>query len=227
VAPCRRRVGLVFQDSQLFPHLSVKRNLLYGYKRLPRRQRRFQLDTIVELLAIERLLSIRPGGLSGGEKQRVALGRALLASPELLLLDEPLAALDNGLKGQIPPFLKRIKDELAMPMVYVSHAIDEILQLTDQLVVIETGRILRAGGFIDVVKDERILRMAGTLGLENVLEVTFRGSDVTAGYTLAHYGDGRRLFIPLSQHALGETGYVAVRANDIALAKQPVHGTSI
>jgi molybdate transport system ATP-binding protein len=133
----QRRIALVFQDAQLFPHLSVKSNLLYGYRLLKSNQQRFQLDTIINLLEVGSLLDKKPYALSGGEKQRVGLGRALLSSPRLLLLDEPLASLDERLKQQILPFLLRTRDELGLPMLYVSHSIKEINYLTDHVVSID------------------------------------------------------------------------------------------
>lgn len=132
--PHQRHIATVFQDGRLFPHLSVKNNLLYGYKLVPETHRQLHLDEVVELLALKTLLSNQPYQLSGGESQRVALGRALLMSPKFLLLDEPLASLDNHLKQQILPFLKRIKDEIHIPMIYVSHDMAEIQYLTDEII---------------------------------------------------------------------------------------------
>lgn len=216
----------MFQDGQLFPHLSVKNNLLYGYCLVPRNQRRFKLDQIVNLLEIQSLLSRYPRNLSGGEKQRVALGRALLTSPRLLLLDEPLASLDEGLKGQILPFLKRIAMETHIPMIYVSHAIGEILQLTDQMVVIKSGRILGQGSFLKVMKDEKILDLAKLSGLENVMTVEVVGHARELGLTVAKLNH-QILNLPFSSIPEGEKTFVSVRPEDIALAIQPVTGTSI
>ncbi len=141
VPPWQRHFGLVFQDGQLFPHLSVRDNLLYGYKRLSPAQRRFELQAVVELLEIGALLARRPAQLSGGERQRVALGRALLYSPRLLLLDEPLSSLDERLKQQILPFLLRVKTETAIPMVYVSHAQAEVDYLADRVLTMADGQL--------------------------------------------------------------------------------------
>lgn len=142
--PEQRHIGYVFQDAQLFPHLSVESNLLYGFRHLRQEERRFQLDEIVALLEIGHLLGRRPRLLSGGEKQRVALGRALLYSPRLLLLDEPLSSLDSARKQQILPFLLRIRDELHMPMLYVSHVPEEIAYLTESVWQIREGRLAPA-----------------------------------------------------------------------------------
>lgn len=129
----QRRIGLVFQDAQLFPHKNVKQNLLFGFKHIQPQQRQFELDYIIELLKLEHLIERMPIKLSGGEKQRVALGRALLYSPQLLLLDEPLSALDAAHKAEIIPFFQRVKQELGIPMLYVSHDKSEIEQLTHEI----------------------------------------------------------------------------------------------
>lgn len=129
----QRRIGLVFQDAQLFPHKNVKQNLLFGFKHIQPQQRQFEVDYIIELLKLEHLIERMPIKLSGGEKQRVALGRALLYSPQLLLLDEPLSALDAVHKAEIIPFFQRVKQELGIPMLYVSHDKSEIEQLTHEI----------------------------------------------------------------------------------------------
>lgn len=141
VPPWRRHFGLVFQDGQLFPHLSVRQNLLYGWQRLRPEERRFELDPVAQLLEIEPLLERRPAQLSGGERSRVALGRALLYSPRLLLMDEPLSALDDRLKEQILPFLKRVRDETRIPMLYVSHSRAEVDYLAERVLRIEDGQL--------------------------------------------------------------------------------------
>lgn len=133
LTPQKRHVGMVFQDAQLFPHKNVMQNLLFGYKRIPKSNQKFEKEYIIELLKLEYLLERMPVKLSGGEKQRVALGRALLYSPELLLFDEPLSALDRLHKTEIIPFFQKIKDEINIPMLYVSHDISEIKQLTETI----------------------------------------------------------------------------------------------
>ncbi|HTO57898.1 MAG TPA: molybdenum ABC transporter ATP-binding protein [Pseudomonadales bacterium] len=142
----QRHFGLVFQDGQLFPHLSVRSNLLYGYRHLAPNERRFELETVTKLLEIDPLLRRRPAHLSGGERQRVALGRALLYSPRLLLMDEPLSSLDERLKQQILPFLKRVKEETRIPMIYVSHSRAEVDYLADRVLLMNEGRLGHAAG---------------------------------------------------------------------------------
>ena len=142
IPPYKRRVGLVFQDGQLFPHMSVHNNLLYGYRNIAPEQRQFELTEVVQLLEIETLLERKANALSGGEKQRVALGRAILYSPSLLLLDEPLSSLDERLKNQILPFFLRIKTECKIPMIYVTHSPREIDFLTDTHLTMSEGRLV-------------------------------------------------------------------------------------
>ncbi|MFO1431981.1 MAG: molybdenum ABC transporter ATP-binding protein [Candidatus Competibacteraceae bacterium] len=221
VPPQRRRIGIVFQDSRLFPHLTVRHNLLYGFKLLSPAQRRFSLPQIVDLLEIGPLLKRRPRYLSGGEQQRVALGRALLASPRLLLLDEPLASLDGGLKRQILPFLRRVRDELRLPMLYVSHALNEILALTSHLVVIDSGRIVGQGALPDLIQQDAMLPLARSLGLENVLEIEVLRHDPALGCTTVRY-DHHELYLPLSDLPVGTRTFAALRATDIALARRPI-----
>jgi molybdate transport system ATP-binding protein len=141
IPPHQRRVGLVFQDGQLLPHISVHNNLLYGYRNIAPEQRHFELTEVVKLLEIEHLLTRKANALSGGEKQRVALGRAVLYSPSLLLLDEPLSSLDERLKNQILPFFLRIKSECKIPMIYVTHSPREIDFLADTQLTMSDGQL--------------------------------------------------------------------------------------
>jgi molybdate transport system ATP-binding protein len=142
VPPHRRRIGYVFQDGRLFPHLSVRRNLAYGRWFTPRTEHWASLDEVIALLGIGHLLDRAPATLSGGEKQRVAIGRALLASPRLLLMDEPLASLDEARKSETLPYIERLRDELAIPIVYVSHSLAEVERLTRHVVRLDGGRVV-------------------------------------------------------------------------------------
>src|SRR6187551_2159874 len=141
-----RRIGVVFQDARLFPHLSVRGNLDYGSRRVPREVSRFvSFDDVVSLFGLSGMLDRRPHELSGGEKQRVAFGRALLSQPRLLLLDEPLVSLDLARCEEVLPYLERLRDALAIPIVYVSHQFDEVLRLATRVVLLDAGRVLADG----------------------------------------------------------------------------------
>jgi molybdate transport system ATP-binding protein len=146
VPPHRRRIGYVFQEGRLFPHLSVRQNLDYGRRMSGRSRDAGEFERIAALLGITHLLHRRPRMLSGGERQRVAIGRALLMRPRLLLLDEPLASLDAGHKGEILPYLMRLRDEAAIPMVYVSHSAGELRQIATAVVRLDHGRVAAVGG---------------------------------------------------------------------------------
>jgi molybdate transport system ATP-binding protein len=141
----QRRIGYVFQDGRLLPHLSVRANLNFGLRLTPAERRYIAFDAVVDLLGIGHLLERRPAKLSGGEKQRVAIGRALLTSPELLLMDEPLASLDGPRKSEVLPFIRRLSREFRVPIIYVTHALEEILNIADHLVVLENGRVTVSG----------------------------------------------------------------------------------
>lgn len=141
----QRPLAYVFQETSLFPHLSVRRNLNYGYRRIPEEQRRIAFDQAVEWLGLGRLLDRMPAKLSGGERQRVAIARALLTSPRLLLMDEPLSALDQNSKRDILPYLERLHDTLDIPVIYVSHTISEVARLADHIVLLDNGRVLAQG----------------------------------------------------------------------------------
>jgi molybdate transport system ATP-binding protein len=146
VPPPRRRIGYVFQEGRLFPHLSVRHNLDYGRRMNGLPRDRAAMERIVTMLEIEHLLSRRPGRLSGGERQRVAVGRALLMKPALLLLDEPLASLDAARKREILPYLERLRDEAKVPMVYVSHQAAEVRRIVKSVVKLDGGRVVATGG---------------------------------------------------------------------------------
>lgn len=151
IPPHRRRIGMVFQDAQLFPHLSVESNLRYGWWFTPRGERRITFNQVVDVLGIGHILGRSTGALSGGEKQRVAIGRALLTSPRLLLMDEPLASLDTARKLEILPFIECLRDEFSIPIVYVSHAVEEVARLATSIVKMQDGRVTRVGTPSDVL----------------------------------------------------------------------------
>jgi molybdate transport system ATP-binding protein len=161
VPPSRRHVGYVFQDARLFPHMSVRDNLLFGWRRAGTKAGPDEIAHIIALLGLDRLLDRRPRNLSGGEKQRVALGRALLSSPEVLLLDEPLASLDAQRRAEILPYLERLRDEARIPLLFVSHALDEVSRLADQIVVVRNGRVTLQGSVFDILTRLELPDIAG------------------------------------------------------------------
>ena len=218
--PEKRRIGHVFQDDLLFPHLTVRQNLLYGYRLLSPLDQQFQPAPIIDLLELGPLLDRPPNLLSGGERQRVALGRAILTSPRLLILDEPLAALDQGLKDRIMPYLRHIRSDLGIPMIYVSHAIGEILQLTGQVIVLNRGQVLAHGDFFSIAHHPEILPLLEAHGFENVLPV-----QVTAHNRVLY--NNQTLHIPPCDRAPGTHIFIGIRANDIILCRQKPQGLSI
>jgi molybdate transport system ATP-binding protein len=226
LAPEKRRIGYVFQDDLLFPHLDVETNLRYGHDLLPAAQRRFAPDQIVDLLQLSPLLKRSIRRLSGGERQRIALGRALLSSPQLLLMDEPLASLDQGLKSRIIPYLRHIRREFDIPILYVSHSVAEILELTGQVIVLEKGQVLAHGDFFKIASQPGVLPLIEEHGFENVLPVEIIASDPSAGFSRARCGE-QEIKIPFSTQPIGSQLFIGLRADDIILSRKEPEGLSI
>jgi molybdate transport system ATP-binding protein len=213
----QRRVGYVFQDGRLFPHLTVRANLRYGYELAARHERPIEFDKVVALLGLEALLERRPANLSGGEKQRVAIGRALLASPRLLLMDEPLAALDHARKSEVLHYIARLHREISVPIVYVSHSVEEVVQLAETVVLMADGRVV-ASGPVAQVMGRADLRARGA-GFEGGTVIEARVSARDDAYDLATLDfDGGELKVPGVTAAVGEALRVRIRARDIAIA---------
>ena len=227
--PHRRPIGYVFQEASLFDHLSVQGNLEYGQKRSGRRGRgsgqRGGLAEVAELLDITPLLSRRPATLSGGERQRVAIARALLAAPRLLLMDEPLAALDLGRKREILPYLQRLHDELEIPVVYVTHSPDEVARLADHLVLFARGRVLASGALGEVLpRLDLPTALADRAGV--VVEAAVRRYD--GHYGLLELGfPGGQVQVPHGLVPLGSRMRLQVRARDVSLARSRPVDSSI
>ena len=224
--PEARRLGYVFQQDLLFPHLTVDDNLRFGYDLLAAKERRFEPERIAELLEIGPLLGRRPRNLSGGERQRVALGRALLASPRLLLMDEPLASLDQGLKSRIIPYLRHVRSDLGIPILYVSHSAAEILELTNQVIVLDRGRVVAHGDFFRIASDPRVLPLVDEFGFENVLPVEIVAGDAATGVCRASCAD-QELRIPWCDRPPGTRLFVGLRADDVILTRVPPEGLSV
>jgi len=225
VPPHRRALGYVFQEANLFPHLTVKGNLQYGYKRLPESERRLAFDQVTELLGVETLLERQVTHLSGGERQRVAIARALLTSPSLLLMDEPLAALDINSKTEIYPFLDRLNQELAIPILYVSHSPDEVARLADHLVLMESGKIL-ASGPIGKMLTRMDLPLAHNTDAESIIEAEVSGHDNDFQLTQLTFAGGQ--FTVAGTHLnLGNTVRLRILARDVSLTLEHQKDTSI
>ena len=221
----RRPLGYVFQDAQLFAHLNVLRNLRYGEARVPVAERRIALDSVVQLLGLGDLLARMPLGLSGGERQRVAIGRALLTSPQWLLLDEPLAALDQARKNEFLPYLERLHDELDMPVLYVSHAADEVARLADHVVLLQAGRAVAAGPLTETLaRLDLPLHLGDEAGVVLQAQVVERDS---TWHLLRVAFDGGSLWLGDGGQALGQRVRVRVLARDVSIALAPVTGSSI
>lgn len=221
--PHKRRLGCVFQDGRLFPHLSVRANLTYGRRFNPRGSGPSP-EEVSELLGIGELLGRRPGALSGGEKQRVAIGRALLSRPRMLLMDEPLAALDAARKGEILPYLERLRDQTGIPILYVSHSVAEIARLATTVVVIEAGRVARTGRAERVLSDPDMVRQLGVREAGAVLPVRIARHHPD-GLTELEFSGGR-LFLPRMDEVPGMPIRVRVLAHDVILSRVAPQGLS-
>lgn len=227
VPPHKRALGYVFQEPSLFPHLSVRANLEFGLKRIPRPQRRVDMAQATELLGIGHLLERHPQHLSGGERQRIGIARALLTSPRLLLMDEPLAALDSERKSEILPYLERLHDELDIPVLYVSHAQDEVARLADHIVLLSDGKALASGPI-----GETLARLDLPLALGDDAGVVINGSvsaydDHYHLLTLQLPDSAQHLSVAHAPLALGKALRVKVQARDVSLSLQAGEHSSI
>jgi molybdate transport system ATP-binding protein len=222
----RRRVGLVFQDAQLFPHLSVKQNLLFGRWFAPRAERTIGFEPVVGTLGIGHLLKRKTALLSGGEKQRVAIGRALLASPAILLLDEPLASLDAERKFEILPLIESLRDEFRVPIVYVSHAVEEVARLASRVVVLDHGRVIAIGPVEDVFGPGLSLAGTSRFARSSVIVGRLSGTDAEYGLIGISHPAGMIWVTGWAGPNAGEAR-VVIRATDIALSKTPQSNLSV
>ncbi|ALR76052.1 molybdenum ABC transporter ATP-binding protein ModC [[Enterobacter] lignolyticus] len=222
LSPDKRRVGYVFQDARLFPHYRVRGNLRYGMAK----SMAGQFDKLVALLGIEPLLDRLPGSLSGGEKQRVAIGRALLTAPELLLLDEPLASLDIPRKRELLPYLQRLAREINVPMLYVSHALDEILHLADNVLVLEAGNVKAFGPLEEVWGSSVMHPWLPQDQQSSILKVTVLEHHPHYAMTALALGD-QHLWVNKLDKPAQSPVRVRIQASDVSLVLQPPVQTSI
>ena len=226
VPPERRRFGYVFQEGRLFPHMTVRGNLLYGARGQPPADRQRRLDHAVALLSLDGLLKRRPSDLSGGEKQRVAIGRALLTQPRMLLMDEPLAALDPGLKGDILPYIERLRDAEGIPIVYVTHTIEEIVRLADTLVLMSEGKVAAVGPVDELMNRLDLRPLTGRYEAGAVLTATVAEHDRTHRLTGLAFPGGT-LLVPALEAAVGTQIRLRIRARDVSLALEAPKDISI
>ena len=225
VPPRRRRIGYVFQEGRLFPHLTVRQNLLYGRWFAPRGGGAGDVEHVVDLLGLGALLGRRPANLSGGEKQRVAIGRALLSRPRLLVMDEPLASLDEARKAEILPYVERLRDEGAVPIVYVSHAIAEVTRLATTMVVLSEGRVAAVGPTEAIMGRLDLFPLTGRAEAGAILATRVAEHDLSFGLTTLRAAAGR-LRVPRLDLPLGSTLRVRIRARDVMIALSPPVGLS-
>jgi molybdate transport system ATP-binding protein len=226
LAPEARRVGYVFQDALLFPHMDVAANLAYGERLTPARDRFVERDRMIELLDLRRLLDRRPLDLSGGERQRVAIGRALLASPSVLLMDEPLASLDAPRKAEILAYIELLRDEIRLPIVYVSHALEEVTRLADHLVLMSEGRVAAEGNVAEVLSRRDLGPLTGRFEAGAVIEARVAAIDETFGLSTLAFPGGE-LIVPNIDALPGEPVRARVRARDVSLATRRPEGISV
>ena len=220
----RRALGYVFQEANLFAHLSVRGNLQFGLQRTGSRARLFELEPVTDLLGIRGLLERSPASLSGGERQRVAIARALLASPRVLLMDEPLAALDFGRKQEIMPYLERLRDTLSIPVLYVSHALDEVARLADHLVLLEGGKLVASGPLNETLtRADLPAVLASEAGV--VLDTVLAGHEPDDLSRLEF--EGGTLLVGRRPETIGSRLRCRILARDVSLARARPDATSV
>jgi len=224
--PEKRRIGYVFQESRLFPHMTVKGNLTYGMNFTAPRERFVEFDHIVSLLGVDHLLDRRPGSLSGGERQRIAIGRALLSSPRMLLMDEPLASLDATRKNEILPFIERLRDEVKLPIVYVSHDLNEVIRLADTMVLLSDGGVAAIGPVEDLTSRLDLYPLTGRYEAGAALATKVAGHDSEFNLTFLEFSGGR-FTVPKIDLPIGAPLRLRVRARDVSLSLEKHTNTSI
>jgi len=225
--PHQRPIGYVFQEANLFPHLSVRDNILFGARRAERANpdQYFNLDDVIALLGLGAMIDRSPAALSGGERQRAAMARALMSQPRLLLLDEPLSALDRSSKEYIFPYLETLHDTLSIPSLYVSHEISELERLADTLVLLEKGRVIASGPLSDLQANPSLPLMRAP---EAAVTLTGQVSQIDEDYGLLHLAvDGGALIIPARKAAIGEARRLRIKASDVSFARARPEQTSI
>ena len=218
--PEKRRFGYVFQEGLLFPHLTVQKNIFYGHNGTPRIGQQIDVHRVIDILEIGDLLKRFPHQLSGGQRQRVALARALAICPRMLLMDEPLAALDPGLKHRILPYLHHIKEAFDIPILYVTHSISEAMALADEAFLLDEGRVTAQGEPHRLLTSPSALPIAQMTGVENILSLPVIVCDQVRGVTELEIGS-QKLLVPYIEIEVGKPMQVGIRAEDIIVSLEP------
>ncbi|MEQ8391922.1 MAG: molybdenum ABC transporter ATP-binding protein [Thalassospira sp.] len=221
----KRRVGYVFQDARLFPHKTVRDNLYFGARRNSHKLARDEQDAIIDMLGLAPLLDRRPNKLSGGEKQRVALGRALLANPDILLLDEPLSALDHARKEEILPHFEWLRDHRKLPILYVTHSIDEVARLADNMVVIDNGKTLASGSVFEMLGRSDLPPLAGQFDTGTVLAARIASRDPKGEVSFLDCA-GQRIVVPYLGRRANKDVRLHIRARDVMISRTPPNDIS-
>jgi len=214
----KRHIGFVFQDHRLFPHLTVRQNLTYGMEAKKSGPRNLSFEDVVTCLDIEPLLLRKPSQLSGGEQQRVAIGRALLANPDILIMDEPLSSLDQDRKDHILTLIERLRDQFSLNIIYITHSLDEVLRLADHLVLLEKGQIRAQGTVIDILSQHDLFPLSGDTELASVFSGTVLARDIALNITSIQTDAGEVLVTGLEQARTGTPVRIRLRARDIAIS---------
>jgi len=223
----RRRIAYVFQTLALFPHLTANENVSYGLKELPEKEKRERVDAILKAFRVEKLSNQKPGEVSGGERQRIALARSLVTEPRVLLLDEPLTGLDAELKAAIVDDLRAWNTAKGIPILYVTHSRDEVDALGERVIALDNGRVVSAGAPMEVLNAPRRKKLAQAAGFENLLKATVLDLREADGVMRVRLADSAcEIEVPLGYAAVGSRVQVAVRAGDIVLATERPHGLS-
>lgn len=222
----QRALGYVFQEASLFPHLSVQGNMAYGLQRTPVARRKVALEQAVALLGIEHLLPRNPATLSGGERQRVAIARALATSPQVLLMDEPLSALDAQRKAEVLPYLEHLQRHLEIPLLYVSHAQDEVARLAQHVVLLQAGRVVFAGNTADAMA-QTLHPMTPAADAASLVQGRITAYDAQDHLSTVVFEGGRLFISGTAERRIGDSVRLRVLARDVSVALQSPTGSSI
>ena len=222
----QRALGYVFQEASLFPHLSVQKNIDYGLKRTPVERRKVSRDRAVELLGIAHLMDRMPATLSGGERQRVAIARALATSPEVLLMDEPLAALDAQRKAEVLPYLEQLQRHLQIPVIYVSHSLDEVARLAQHMVLLDAGRVVAQGAVTDLLSSLDLPLAHGDIA-SSVVHATVQSHDAADHLSTLAFDGGQLQLVMAHPRAVGTQVQLRVQARDVSLSLGRPESSSI